>query len=99
VLEPAYFGKPIVVGPYTENFRDIMRRFEKADGTVRVKPGALIPAVNKLLADPGECAELGARAKRVMDENAGATERTVSALEVLLWMPSTLRSQIAGGKQ
>jgi hypothetical protein len=37
-----------------------------------------------------------------MDENAGATEQTVSALEVLLWMPSTLRSQMtesAGGRQ
>ena len=102
VLEPAYFGKPIVVGPHTENFRDIMRRFEEAEAIVRVKPSALIPTVNKLLADPGECAALGARAKQVMDENAGATERTVSALEVLLWMPSTLRSQMtesAGGKQ
>jgi hypothetical protein len=30
-----------------------------------------------------------------MDENAGATERTVTALEVLLWMPATLRAQMA----
>jgi hypothetical protein len=34
-----------------------------------------------------------------MAENAGATERTLSALEVLLWMPSTLRSHIAGSEQ
>jgi 3-deoxy-D-manno-octulosonic-acid transferase len=101
VLEPAYFGKPILVGPYTENFRDIIRRFEHADAIVHTQEP--IETAKALLREPAKCAELGARAKQVMDENAGATERTVSALEVLLWMPSTLRSQIAGeiagGKQ
>jgi 3-deoxy-D-manno-octulosonic-acid transferase len=102
VLEPAYFGKPIIVGPHTENFRDIIRRFEQANAIVRVERGKLIPKVNELLLDATESAALGARAKQVMDANAGATERTVSALEVLLWMPSTLRSRMtepAGGKQ
>jgi 3-deoxy-D-manno-octulosonic-acid transferase len=102
VLEPAYFGKPILVGQHTENFRDIVRLFEQADAIVSVEPGQLITTVNQLLRDPSRSAELGARAKQVMDENAGATEQTVSALEVLLWMPSTLRSQMtesAGGRQ
>jgi 3-deoxy-D-manno-octulosonic-acid transferase len=97
VLEPAYFGKPIMVGPHTENFRDIIRRFENADAIVRTQ--APIESAGALLREPVKCADLGARAKQVIDENAGATERTVSALEVLLWMPSTLRSQIAGNKQ
>jgi 3-deoxy-D-manno-octulosonic-acid transferase len=102
VLEPAYFGKPIMVGPYTENFRDIVRRFEQANAIVRVAADYTVAEVHSLLAQPAKCAELGLRAKQVMAENAGATERTVSALEVLLWMPSTLRSQMtesAGGKQ
>jgi 3-deoxy-D-manno-octulosonic-acid transferase len=98
VLEPAYFGKPIVVGPHTENFRDIMRRFEQANAIARTEPGDVLVGAFLLLTQPA-LAGMGARAKHVMDENAGATERTVSALEVLLWMPSTLRSQIAGGKQ
>jgi 3-deoxy-D-manno-octulosonic-acid transferase len=102
VLEPAYFGKPTIVGPHTENFRDIIRRFEQAHAIVRVERGQLIPRVNELLLDATESAALGARAKQVMNENSGATERTVSALEVLLWMPSTLRSQMretTGGKE
>jgi 3-deoxy-D-manno-octulosonic-acid transferase len=101
VLEPAYFGKPILVGPHTENFRDIMRRFEQANAIARTEPGDVLVGAFLLLTQPA-LAGMGARAKRVMDENAGATERTVSALEVLLWMPSTLRAQMAdsvGSKQ
>jgi len=102
VLEPAYFGKPIMVGPYTENFRDIVRRFEQANAIVRVAADYTVAEVHSLLAQPAKCAELGLRAKQVMAENAGATDRTVSALEVLLWIPSTLRSQmteLAGGRR
>lgn len=32
ILEPASFAVPILVGPHTENFRDIVRRFESGDG-------------------------------------------------------------------
>ena len=31
VLEAARFGVPILVGPHTENFRDIIRIFQRAD--------------------------------------------------------------------
>jgi 3-deoxy-D-manno-octulosonic-acid transferase len=94
VLEPAYFGKPILVGPHTENFRDIMRRFEQANAIARTESGDVLVGAFLLLTQPA-LAEMGKRAKQVMDENAGATERTVTALEVLLWMPATLRAQMA----
>jgi 3-deoxy-D-manno-octulosonic-acid transferase len=99
VLEPAYFGKPILVGPHTENFRDIIRRFERANAIARTAPDYTIAEVHTLFLQPRTCAEMGERARQVMAENAGATERTISALEVLLWMPSTLRSHIAGSEQ
>jgi 3-deoxy-D-manno-octulosonic-acid transferase len=94
VLEPAYFGKPILVGPHTENFRDIMRRFEQANAIARTESGDVLVGAFLLLTQPA-LAEMGKRAKQVMDENAGATQRTVTALEVLLWMPATLRAQMA----
>src|SRR5947208_11868062 len=31
ILEPAHFGVPIVVGPHTENFRDIISIFQQAE--------------------------------------------------------------------
>ncbi len=41
VLEPAYFGVPILVGPYTENFRDIIEIFRRADALRVVTPQTL----------------------------------------------------------
>ncbi len=38
VLEAAQFGTPILVGPYTENFRDIIEFFRKADALRVVTP-------------------------------------------------------------
>jgi 3-deoxy-D-manno-octulosonic-acid transferase len=99
ILEPAYFAKPIVVGPYMENFRDIAHRFDAAGALLTVDPQNFVETVNELMSDDSRRADLGARAKQVLDANKGATERTLSALEVLLWMPQTLRNSIARGKQ
>ncbi len=41
VLEPAYFGVPILVGPHTENFRDIIDIFRHADALRVVTPETL----------------------------------------------------------
>jgi 3-deoxy-D-manno-octulosonic-acid transferase len=99
ILEPAYFAKAIVVGPYMENFRDIAQRFDAAGALLTVEPQNFAKTVNQLMSDDSRRAELGARARQVLDANKGATERTLSALEVLLWMPQTLRNSIARGKQ
>ena len=36
ILEPAYFGKPVIVGPHMENFADIMEEFSAADAVVKI---------------------------------------------------------------
>jgi 3-deoxy-D-manno-octulosonic-acid transferase len=99
ILEPAYFSKPILVGPHMENFRDVAQRFEVQQALVTVAPGDLAQTAQALLGDPVRRRELGTRAREVFDANAGATERTLSALEVLLWMPESLRTQMARGER
>lgn len=93
ILEPAQFAKPILVGPYTDNFRDIVRTFQKAGAIQVVQPGAVAEAFRAMLDSETEQRTLGQRALKVFSEHPGATERTVKALEVLLWMPSTLQSR------
>jgi 3-deoxy-D-manno-octulosonic-acid transferase len=90
VLEVAQFGVPILVGPHTENFRDIIRIFQQADALKVVTPESLTPAVLELLQDAGERASLGQRALAVMRSQQGATERTVAALLRLLPATSTV---------
>ena len=84
VLEAAQFGTPILVGPHTENFRDIVEVFRKADALRVIAPESLTATVLQLLENHDERAALGRRAFEVMRSQRGATERTVSALLELL---------------
>jgi 3-deoxy-D-manno-octulosonic-acid transferase len=84
VLEAAQFGAPIMVGPYTENFRDIVQAFRNADALRVIAPQSLTATVLQLLENHDECIALGQRAFEVMRSQRGATARTVSALLELL---------------
>jgi 3-deoxy-D-manno-octulosonic-acid transferase len=84
VLEAAQFAAPILVGPHTENFRDIIAVFRKADALRIVTPESLTSTVLRLLEDQDERAMLGRRAAEVLRSQQGATERTVNALLDLL---------------
>ena len=94
ILEPAHFAVPIVVGPHMENFRDIVRLFERenaveiirgpalAGGDVEQVAGLVAFHWLRLLRDP-QLAALGERGQRVLQQQRGATLRTVEALEKL----------------
>jgi 3-deoxy-D-manno-octulosonic-acid transferase len=85
ILEPAYFGVPIVVGPHTENFRDIVALFHAADALqVVASPGDLAGVLLALLGDTRGRAALGQRAAELFRAQAGATARTLAALDDLL---------------
>ena len=71
VLEAAQFGIAILVGPYTENFRDIIGVFQRADALRVVTPQSLTPTVLALLQDDAERERLGQRALEVMRHAAG----------------------------
>ncbi len=84
VLEAAQFGAPILVGPHTENFRDIIDVFRRADALRVATPQSLTATVLQLLENHDERASLGRRAAEVMRSQQGATEKTVNALLELL---------------
>jgi 3-deoxy-D-manno-octulosonic-acid transferase len=85
ILEPAAFGIPILVGPHTENFRDIVQKFVDGGGVLVVRDQhELQSALLRLLADPLERKQLGERALGALKANQGATERTLAELEKLL---------------
>jgi 3-deoxy-D-manno-octulosonic-acid transferase len=84
VLEAAAAGAAIVVGPYTENFRDIVALFSEA-GALRVLNSDNVKGVMlELLAHEDARAQMSARAAGVLRAHAGATERTLAAIESLM---------------
>ncbi len=84
VLEAAQFGTAILVGPHTENFREIVDVFRKANALRVVTPETLAPTVLQLLENEEERVALGARAREVVCAQQGATRKTVEALLQLL---------------
>lgn len=84
ILEAAQHGAAIVVGPHTENFRDIITLFQRADALRVVSEEQLAPTLVELLSDDSRRRELGARAAAVLRAHSGATARTLAALESLL---------------
>jgi 3-deoxy-D-manno-octulosonic-acid transferase len=82
ILEPAMFAKPIVFGPHMENFREIAGLFIKEGAAIQVRESAeLVKALDRILSDERVAAALGAKARRLVESNTGATDRVVAALE------------------
>ena len=81
ILEPAYFGKPILTGPNMRNFAEIQAAFLRGDA-VRVVPkaGDLAGAVMVVLGDVA----LGERAREIAAEMRGVADRICPLLVELL---------------
>lgn len=88
IIEPAQYGVPILVGPYTENFRDIVQLFQSRDAVRVVWPADLGSVFLELLSDEKLRRELGRRAAETLDAQRGATQLTLQKLQELLAAPS-----------
>ncbi len=84
ILEPAFFARAILTGPYTENFRDILSCFESQRAVVRCTTKNLGITFLLLLREGAEREALGERAQQVLMEQRGATARSVTRLLTLL---------------
>lgn len=87
ILEPAQFGVATLVGPHTENFRDIIRIFERAGAVKVVTPKAFAGELLRLLDSENARQQLGQHAAEVVRQQRGATARTLDELEKLIAIP------------
>ncbi|MCC7124856.1 MAG: 3-deoxy-D-manno-octulosonic acid transferase [Acidobacteria bacterium] len=90
VLEPAVFGKPIIVGPHMDNFREIADACVAAGAIVRLdEPRQFEGVVVDLLSDPVQRARLGAAARALVEANRGAKDKTMAVIEALVQPAAT----------
>jgi len=94
ILEPAQFGVATLVGPHTENFRDIVGICERAGAVKVVSPGTFAGELLRLLDDAAARQDLGSRAAEVVRQQRGATERTLDELAKLLTAPQHQPEQV-----
>ncbi len=85
VLEAALFGKPVVVGPTMQNFRQITNDLRGAGGLMQVENAdELEVALTDLATDPDRRSEIGSAAVRLATSKRGASARAVEAAQQLI---------------
>ncbi len=73
ILEPAYFAKPVIVGPHMENFAAIAKEFHAAGALEPIENGAALgAAVSRLLDEP---TTIGTRARDLAMSKRGVVDR------------------------
>ena len=93
LIEPAAFGRAIVVGPHMENFADVTRAFLSRGAALQVRDaGELEETLADLMRDAERRARLGDAARAIVEANRGATRRTLDVAAELL-----PRAEEAGG--
>ena len=76
-IEPAALGRPMVFGPFMQNFKPVVQSLLEAKAAIQVKDETeLARKVSVLLGNPEQLAALGTAARAVVEGNKGATQRT-----------------------
>ena len=82
ILEPAAFSKVPIYGPSMENFREMSGKFLAVGGAIQVKSAEELGAAwSGLIREPERAAQMGARAREMVDWNRGATQRVLEYIE------------------
>ncbi len=84
ILEPAFFGKPVIIGPHMENFPEIARDFLAAEACLSVNDEAgLEAALRRAIPSDAWRAQLGDRASQQALAKTGATSLAVETARQL----------------
>ncbi|MBI3601589.1 MAG: 3-deoxy-D-manno-octulosonic acid transferase [Candidatus Omnitrophica bacterium] len=82
IIEPAFYAKPIIIGPHMDNFRDIAALFKTQGALIQVKDSMEFEQqVKRLMTDEFLRTQLGEKAYGVVKANQGAGARILKMLE------------------
>ena len=98
-LEPAQFGVPIVMGPHYANFRAITEDLLAHDAVRIARRDELAGVLAELMRGEDKARTVGERARKVFEEQAGATGRSVKALREVLEVVATNPVAVGAGQQ
>ena len=85
LLEPAQWAKPVLFGPYTDHCAEIADLLVHAGGGYRIlQADDLTRQVVALFSDNKERERMGQLARQVVEQNQGALQQTLEAIDKLL---------------
>lgn len=83
-LEPAFFEKPVFFGPHMDNFEHLAALFVE-HGAARIVRDRKELTDMLIRISRGEIEEMGEKAKSLIDSLRGATEKTISTMEEIIF--------------
>ncbi len=89
-VEPAYFAKPIITGPYTHNFNPMIGEMLSKSAIIQLENTgepigkALVSTIEKMILDPHLSTSLGDKAKDFISKHRGSSLRTFNAIKSYL---------------
>ncbi len=85
MMEAAALAKPVIVGPYTENFTETVEKLKISEGIEIVADGMQLErAIEKILTNPDYADKLSLNGRKVITANKGATQITVESIKNLV---------------
>jgi 3-deoxy-D-manno-octulosonic-acid transferase len=82
LLEPARWRKPVLFGPFMDNFRLLADEMKQSGGGVEVRSGEdLIREIGQLLADPQRLKTVGEKAYQVAAEDPSVLNQSIALAE------------------
>ncbi|HDK82436.1 MAG TPA: 3-deoxy-D-manno-octulosonic acid transferase, partial [Nitrospirae bacterium] len=87
ILEPAFWSKPIIIGPHMDNFPIASVFVESGAAYVVKDPGEFAEAVERLLGNSEKARQAGLTARSIVDNNTGSVEKALGL--VRSYLPKT----------
>jgi len=85
LLEPAACGKPVLFGPYMDNFKEIAEAVKTRDCGIQVSDAdELSRSLKQLLDDPVRREEIGQKARRWVQDEQGVVQKNMAWIEKLI---------------
>jgi 3-deoxy-D-manno-octulosonic-acid transferase len=89
ILEPLFFGTPVIFGPYIENFREIAAEIIDCGAGVMVSTGEdLLAAMKNILTDAALRRRMGDEGRAVVARQKQVMARAVTAISEVIWKNS-----------
>jgi 3-deoxy-D-manno-octulosonic-acid transferase len=84
ILEPCWYGKPVLFGPHMQTQLELVDLMAQYQAGVQLTQDQLLPKLEKWMNNPKEAHAIGANGLRLVQDLKGSTKRTLAALEPFL---------------
>lgn len=84
ILEPCFYGKPVLFGPCMASQPDLLDLARSYQAGIQIAPEDIVPTVRQLIDNFSLARQLGQNGLRLLAESRGALDKTFNALHPLL---------------